>query len=85
MDSYKVFKEKLDSEHKWPTDYMFKFVSPKNKAQEVRKLFYQESLSEKKSKAGNYISFTFTKLIYTSDEVVDIYIKARSIEGLISL
>ena len=85
MDSYRDFKQQLDDEHNWPTDYMFKFVSPKRKAPEVRALFSKESVTEKKSRAGNYISFTFKKVIYSSDEVVDIYERAKRIEGLISL
>jgi len=85
MDFYKDFKEKLDSEHQWPTAYMFKFVVPKIKVDEFRTLFFVETLREKISKAGNYTSFTFKKQIKSSDEVVDIYIKAKKIEGVISL
>ena len=85
MDPHGAFKEKLDREHNWPAIYMFKFVVPKSNAAEVRDLFSDEPLKEKKSKAGNYIAFTFKKMINSSDEVVHIYIKAKKVKGLISL
>lgn len=85
MDSVKAFKEKLDQEHKWPTDYMFKFVVPAAKENEVEEEFPSEDLQKRLSKAGNYIAFTFKKLINNSDEVVEIYQRARKIEGLIAL
>ncbi len=84
-DSYKAFKEKLDSEHKWPTTYMFKFVVPSAKAPELRAWLSKESLHTKSSKNGKYISFTMKKVMKSSDEVVEIYIKARHIEGLMAL
>ena len=85
MDSYEAFKIKLDNEHDWPSTYLFKFVVPKNKTDEFRLIFSLESMQEKKSKAGNYVSFTFKKIINSSDEVVDVYLKAKTVEGLIAL
>jgi putative lipoic acid-binding regulatory protein len=85
MDSYKDFKEKLDDVHKWPTTYMFKFVVPSAKAQEFTLLFSKETLDSKPSKKGNYVAFTVKKLVKSSDEVVDIYIAAKNINGLIAL
>lgn len=85
MDNYKEFKDKLDKEHQWPTVYMFKFVVPKDKVAEFNQVFEQESVKSKESKAGNYMSFTMNKMINTSQEVVDIYLKAKNIEGLIAL
>lgn len=85
MDSIKAFKEKLDAEHSWPTTYMFKFVVPKIKIDEFKSYFPNESHQEKQSKAGNYTSFTFKKNINSSDEVVEVYLKAKKIEGVIAL
>lgn len=84
-DSFDAFKEKLEEEHKWPTDYLFKFVVPAPKESEFRELFSEESFEEKRSRAGNYISFSIKKMIYSSDEVIDMYLKARKIEGMIAL
>lgn len=85
MESFKAFKEKLDQEHKWPATYMFKFVVPKAKIDEFQKVFAKEPFQPKKSKAGNYTSFTMKKMMNSSDEVVEIYVRARKIEGLIAL
>ncbi len=85
MDSFSAFKEKLDQEHSWPGIYIFKFVVPSAKQDELREVFPEETFTERKSKAGNYISFTLKKTINSSDEVVDIYLKAKEIEGLIAL
>ena len=85
QDSFHAFREKLDSEHSWPDYYVFKFVVPKNKVEEFRVLFSDEQLTEKQSKAGNYTSFTIKKMISSSDEVIEAYVKAKKVEGIISL
>lgn len=85
MDSVKAFKEKLDQEHNWPAYYMFKFVVPIEKEDEVKDAFPTEKFQKRLSKAGNYIAFTLKKMINNSDEVVEIYFRARKIEGLIAL
>ncbi len=85
MDSVKAFKDKLDQEHDWPGIYIFKFVLPASQKLELKELFPDESFKEKQSKAGNYISFTLEKTIHSSDEVVEIYLKAREIDGIIAL
>jgi len=85
MDSHKGFKEKLDLEHKWPSTYMFKFVVPSDKVESFNNIFRKEKLQSKKSKAGNYVSFTLEKMMNSSEEVVEIYLKAKKIEGLIAL
>lgn len=85
MDSHKGFKEKLDLEHNWPSTYMFKFVVPSDKVQSFHDIFLKEKLKSKKSKAGNYVSFTLEKIMNSSEEVVEIYLKAKKIEGLIAL
>lgn len=85
MDSFKAFKEKLDKEHSWPDFYLFKFVVPTAKKDELMAEFPEETFTEKNSKSGNYISFSLKKKVKSSDEVVDIYVRARKIEGLISL
>jgi putative lipoic acid-binding regulatory protein len=85
MDSSKAFKEKLDNEHKWPTTYMFKFVVPSAKVSELKAILSTETLQTKTSKNGKYVSFTLKKYMKSSDEVVDIYMNTRKIEGLIAL
>lgn len=85
MDSFKAFKEKLDNEHKWPTTYMYKFVVPSAKVSELKTILPTESFQSRPSKNGKYVSCTMKKRMNSSDEVVEIYMKVKSIEGLIAL
>ncbi|NJN25682.1 MAG: DUF493 domain-containing protein [Cyclobacteriaceae bacterium] len=85
MGSISTFKEKLDKEHQWPDQYMFKFVIPVAKSQELTDLFEGETLEKKHSKAGNYVSITMKKLMNSSDDVIAVYQQANKIEGLIML
>ena len=77
MESYEAFRQKLDQEHQWPTVYMFKFVAPSDKVEEFKTLFQDEKWESKQSAAGNYTSFTIKKMLHSSQEVVDMYLKAK--------
>lgn len=79
------FRLRLDQNHSWPTLYIFKFIVPKGKEDEVRKLFPLHSTSERESKNGNYISLTFQMMMPSGSAVIDVYKKASAIEGLIAL
>jgi len=81
----KSFREKLDRHYAWPSLYMFKFIVPKGKEDEVRRLFPLHNTSEKLSKQGNYASITVQMMMPSSDAVIQIYEQAASIEGLIAL
>ena len=85
QDSIRAFKEKLDQEHEWPTTYMFKFIVPHGKEDEVRQLFPKTQVTTKASREGKYVSVTSKMYIRSADEVVEIYQKAKLIEGIISL
>lgn len=79
------FKDKLESIHKWPSYYMFKFIVPKASKDELVKLLEGHDLQIKNSGKGNYISVTSKKMINDSDEVLDIYEDAHKIDGIIAL
>ncbi len=79
------FKEKLDSQHVWPSLYMFKFIVPKGTEHEIISLFPRNELTSKSSKEGNYTSLTAKVMIGSSDEVIRIYQEANKIEGIIAL
>lgn len=85
MDFRLSFKNKLDSHHSWPCEYLFKFVVPAGKTTDLLALFPDESFQSKQSKAGNYTSFTLRKVMESSDEVIAIYETAGKVEGLIAL
>ena len=75
----------MDKKYEGEFDYMFKFVVPSDKVQEFQSAFETESLQSKKSKSGKYSSFTLKKMMSSSEEVVEIYLKAKKIEGIIAL
>lgn len=80
-----AFKEKLDGTHKWPSLYMFKFIVPRGKEEEVFALFPKNDLSTKESSKGNYISVTAKVMMGSSDAVMEKYHEANKIEGVLAL
>jgi len=83
--TFEEFKEKLDSQHVWPSLYMFKFIVPKGKEPAVISLFPKNELTSKSSKEGNYTSLTAKVMMGSSDEVIRIYQEAYKIDGVIAL
>ncbi|MBA4144623.1 MAG: DUF493 domain-containing protein [Azospira oryzae] len=84
-EQIKSFKEKLDQAHAWPVLYMFKFIVPKGKEEDMRKLFAHHPPTEKASQNGNFISFTAQMMMHSSDAVIEVYQQASAIEGIIAL
>jgi len=79
------FREKLDQHYAWPSLYIFKFIVPAGREQEVKDLFPLHDSSEKQSRQGNYTSVTIQMMMPSSDSVIRIYEQASSIPGLIAL
>jgi putative lipoic acid-binding regulatory protein len=79
------FRTKLDQHYAWPSLYIFKFIVPAGKENDVKRLFPNHSTSEKPSKNGNYISVTVQMMMPSSDSVIKVYVDASTIEGLIAL
>ena len=78
-------KSLLEAEYKWPAEYLFKFVVPKEKLEEVKELFPDHPIETRESANGNYISTTITIELESADVVIAIYQKASQIKGLIAL
>lgn len=81
----KSFAEKLDRHYAWPSLYIFKFIVPAGKEEEVKKIFPLHTTTEKHSKQGNYISITVQMMMPSSEAVIEIYQQASAIPGLIAL
>lgn len=81
----KSFAEKLDQHYAWPSLYIFKFIVPADKEEDVKKLFPHHTTTEKYSKKGNYTSITVQMMMPSSEAVIDIYQQASAIPGLIAL
>jgi len=81
----KSFKDKLEQTHQWPSLFMFKFIVPNDKVEQVKNLFPKNILKEKPSKTGKYISVTAEVMVSSSDQVIQIYEDASKVDGLIAL
>jgi len=79
------FKRLLDARHKWPCDYLFKFIVKNEVVAQTVELFKGNSISFKESAKGNYVSLSITMKMNSSDEVLAVYAKATAIPGIISL
>lgn len=79
------FRDQLDRHHAWPTLYTFKFIVPRGKEEEVKRLFVNHTSAERPSKNGNYTSITFKMMMRSSEAVIAIYQSAAQIEGIIAL
>ena len=84
-DQVDSFREKLDQHYAWPALYIFKFIVPQGKEQEVKALFPMHETRERASSQGKYTSVTAQVMMPSSEAVIDIYRKAATIEGLIAL
>lgn len=81
----KAFQEKLDQHHSWPFVYTFKFIVPKNKAENLKELFPNHTSTEKISAKGNFTSITFQMMMPSGEAVIEVYKIASKIEGIIAL
>ena len=79
------FREKLDKHYAWPALYIYKFIVPTGQEEQVKRLFPLNTATEKLSKQGNYISVTIKVMMHSSDAVIDMYLKASEIEGIVAL
>ncbi|KYG78576.1 hypothetical protein EV198_1485 [Roseivirga ehrenbergii] len=79
------FKEKLESTLNFPALYMFKFIVEDEKQNEVKKLFPGHDLKAKASSKGKYVSITAQVMMPSSDSIIEVYLEAAKIEGIIAL
>lgn len=82
---WRRFKELLDDQNDWPTQYTFKFIAPAGRLDELKDVFGDHPVRVRASSKGNYKSVTVHLRMSSSEEVVAIYEEASSIDGVISL
>jgi hypothetical protein len=75
----------LDEKHSWPGEYVFKFIVPNQKREELEAHFEGRSYQVRPSSNGKYMALTYRDSFSSSIEVIGIYGRVLSIEGLISL
>jgi hypothetical protein len=78
-------REKLDRHYIWPSLYTFKFIVPKEKVEQVKKLFPLHTSLDRLSKNGNYVSITVNMMMHDSQTVIGVYDQVSGIEGIIAL
>ncbi|MCP4458849.1 MAG: DUF493 domain-containing protein [Cytophagales bacterium] len=79
------FRQKLDDQHTFPEEYIFKFIVPSDSVAKVVDLWSRGEIRKKPSSKGNYTSVTIIAQVDNSDQIVDIYQRASKIEGCIAL
>jgi len=82
---FQEFKKQLTDHYSFPTFYLFKFIIPADKKTAFQDLFPEWHFDIKQSKTGKYISFSKKLKVNSSEEVIEVYTRAYSIEGIISL
>jgi putative lipoic acid-binding regulatory protein len=83
---YTTFAQRLETAHEWPCTYTFKFIVPAQEAVLVQELFGPEaSLRKVASRTGKYISVTAETMMVSTEQVIDIYKQAASIQGIVML
>ena len=79
------FKKQLADHYSFPASYLFKFIVPEAEKEEFEKLFPDINFELKNSKTGKYISFSSKIVVNSSEEIIEIYTRAYTINGIISL
>ena len=86
---YSSLEEKLNNNHNFPEDYLFKFIFPNNhsKMMHLYQIFdeLKYSITTRESKNGKYISASVLAFVLDANQVTDIYKKSGVIEGMIML
>lgn len=88
-DFYKNFKEKLEETHRFPCNYMFKYILPSND-ENIAKLYAifndpKVSFSSRPSKTGKYTSFTIKVPVNDADDIILYYRESAQIENIVML
>jgi hypothetical protein len=75
-------------QQEWPAVYLFKFIVP-NESEAIAQctaLFNESTeLVMHPSKTGKYMSFSAKEMMLEVDSIIEVYRKAASIKGIISL
>lgn len=88
-EKYEKLKVQLEVGFEWPTVYMFKFIIPANneKLAKVQNLFNSKeaTVEVRESSKGNYLSITAKELMMSPERIIQRYLEAEEIGGVIAL
>ena len=76
---------KLDEFYSWPCQYMFKFIAPMARVDELTELFKGKPFTTRYSRTAKYVSITAEWEVGSSEEVISFYREAKKIKGVIAL
>lgn len=79
------FKELLDNEYTWPTEFHFKFIVASQHVDQVKELLNQARIELVTSRNKTYTSVNAWMKLASSDEVIYVYDKLQQVPGIISL
>jgi len=86
---YKKLKIKLNENTTFPSKYLYKFIVPTDeiRIKQVEDLFDYEGavINKKASKTGKFTSISIHIIMKSADTVIEKYLAAEKIEGIISL
>ncbi|MFB6272572.1 MAG: DUF493 domain-containing protein [Salinibacter sp.] len=82
---WRRFQELLDDQNDWPAQYTFKFIAPAGQLDELKAVFGEHPVRVRESSKGNYKSVTAHLRMSSSEEVIEIYEEASTIEDVIAL
>lgn len=86
-DTFSKLREQLELQE-WPNVYLFKFIVPNNPhaiAQATALFSDLSELNYNESKTGKYISVSAKEMMMNVDDIIDVYLEASKIEGIVSL
>lgn len=72
----------------WPDVYIFKFIIPSTHENiaKIHALFDETALiNQKESDSKKYTVFTIKTVMLNADSIIDVYLKASEIKGIVSL
>jgi putative lipoic acid-binding regulatory protein len=87
-DQFAELRKKLDETLSYPAVYMFKFIlmADNRRIAMVENLFGENAeIYTKESDKGKYISITVKEVMMSTDEIIDIYVRAAAIKGVMFL
>ena len=76
---------KLEEFYTWPCPYMFKFIAPMARVDELTELFKGKPFATRFSRTAKYVSITAEWEVESSEEVISFYREAKKIKGIIAL
>lgn len=79
------FRSLLDDQNEWPSVYVFKFIVPAERLDDMKDVFEGHPVRERASSKGTYVSVTARIRVESSDEVVAYYTEAGKVEGVMAL